>query len=92
MDHVPGVLPVTAGAMLVGWVAERAFDTGLRVRGIGLLCGVIGLHVGSLLWSWAGLQTGPTIVGFPIVPAVAGSLAVCALLKLVTLGVAGPRW
>ena len=93
-DHAGGVLPVTAGAMLVGWVAERAFDTGIRIRGIGLLTGVIGFHAASTLWRWADWPSGPLVAGFPVVPAAVGAFAVCAVLKLVTLGVAGsaPRW
>jgi hypothetical protein len=45
-----------------------------------------------MLWTWTGWDSGPSLGGFAVLPAVAGTFAVCALLKLVTLGMAGPRW
>jgi len=81
-----------AAAMLAGWVAERTVDTGLKTRGTAPLAGLAGLYIGRALWAWGGWSAGPIVGGFPVVPAVAGAFAVCALLKLVRLGAAGPRW
>ena len=81
-----------AVALLAGWVAERTVDPGFRSRGIAPLAGLLGLYVGRALWSWGDWYGGPLIGGLPVVPAVAGAFAVCAILKLVRLGAAGPRW
>jgi uncharacterized membrane protein YeaQ/YmgE (transglycosylase-associated protein family) len=86
------VLQAVAVAMLAGWVAERTVDTGLRIRGIGPLTGLIGVYAGSRLWAWSGWDTGPLLGGLAIVPALAGAFGVCAVLKLVSVGLAGPRW
>ena len=92
LNDVLGAAQATAMAMLAGWLGERALDTGLRIPGIGPLAGVAGSWVGSTLWTWGEWNTGPSLCGFAVLPAVAGTLAVCALLKLVTVGMAGPRW
>jgi hypothetical protein len=92
MDHAWAFAHVAGAALLAGWLAERTFDTGLRVRGIGPLAGVLGYWAGSGLWGWAGWSQGPVLGDVPIVPICAGTLAVCAMLKLIGLGAAGPRW
>src|SRR5262249_24601871 len=71
---------------------ERTVDTGLKTRGTAPLAGLAGLYIGRALWAWGGWSAGPIVGGFPVVPAVAGAFAVCALLKLLRLGAAGPRW
>jgi uncharacterized membrane protein YeaQ/YmgE (transglycosylase-associated protein family) len=81
-----------AGGMIAGWIAERMLDTGLRVPGVAPFAGLVGLYVGPALWSIAGWRMGPSIGDFPIVPALAGAFAVCGMLKLVGLGLAGPKW
>ena len=86
MTHLGGV------ALLAGWLAERTVDTGFRVRGLALLAGAIGCYAGSSLWEMAGWEAGPVVWGYAILPALAGAFGVCGLLKLVSLGVAGPRW
>jgi len=91
-DNAFRALQVTAVAMLAGWLAERALDTGFRVRGLGPLAGLLGLYVGSWFWAYGGWNHGPMVGDYAIAPAVAGALAVCAVLKLVGLGFAGPRW
>jgi len=82
---------LTVFCQLVGWVAERVLDTGLRARFVPLLCGVAGLWAGSWL---SGLESvGPVLAGQPILPACAGALAISTLFKLVGLAAAsGPRW
>jgi hypothetical protein len=81
-----------AGAMLVGWLTERVLDTGFDIVGIGSLAGLVGGWLGSTFWSWGGWDVGPSFGGFAVFPALAGAFAVCALLKLVNVGMAGPRW
>ncbi len=82
----------TAGlAVLAGWAAERLLDTGIRVRGLPLLCGVAGFYAGGWLWQAVGWPHGPHLGGQAILPAFAGSLAVAELFKLINLGAAGPR-
>jgi uncharacterized membrane protein YeaQ/YmgE (transglycosylase-associated protein family) len=85
------MVTTAAAAMLSGWVAERVIDTGVRVRGIAPLAGLFGLYVGQWVWASGGWDSGPRVAGCPIVPAVVGAFGVCALLKLVALGFAGPR-
>ena len=80
-----------AAAVLSGWVAERVLDTGIRLRGIAALAGLAGLWVGQWVWACNDWDTGPRIAGCPILPVAAGTLAVCAVLKLVALGFAGVR-
>ena len=92
MSQAWRLLEMTALAMLAGWAAERLFETGLRIRGLPLFCGLAGLYLGSWLWSVGGWESGPLVAGLGIVPLFAGTLAVAALFKLATLGAAGPRW
>ena len=82
----------TAGlALLAGWASEKLLDTGLRIRGLPLLCGVSGLYTGSWLWALAGWPAGPQIADQALVPGFAGALAVASVCKLIGLGVDGPR-
>jgi|SRR5690348_4630130 len=82
---------MAAGAMLAGWLSERALDTGLGIPGIAPLAGLLGLYVGRAIWSWTGWAAGPLIVGVPVLPALVGTFAVCTALKLVGLGLTGVR-
>lgn len=91
LDEAYRAAGTAAGAMLAGWLSERALDTGLGIPGIAPLAGFLGLYAGRAIWSWTGWSAGPLVVGFPVVPAIAGTLAVCTALKLVGLGLAGPR-
>ena len=84
-------MEVTGTAMLLGWLAERVLDTGIRVPGIGAAAGVVGLYAGAWLWDLTGWSSGPRLVGFPIVPTAAGAFAVCGFLKLTALAADGPR-
>lgn len=81
-----------AAAMLAGWLTERILDTGFNIVGIGALAGLVGAWLGSTFWGWNGWDVGPSLGGFAVLPALAGAFAVCALLKLVNVGMAGPRW
>jgi uncharacterized membrane protein YeaQ/YmgE (transglycosylase-associated protein family) len=81
-----------AGAMLAGWLTERVLDTGVNIVGVGPLAGLAGAWLASRIWSWGGWDLGPSLGGFAILPALAGAFVVCALLKLVHVGMAGPRW
>jgi len=92
MNEAYAVAQTVAVALLAGWVAERTVDPGLRTRGIAPLAGLAGLYVGPTVWTWGDWRTGALIAGLPIVPAIAGAFAVCAILKLIRLGAAGPRW
>ena len=85
------VAQAAAGAMLAGWLSERALDTGLGIPGIAPLAGLLGLYVGRAIWSWTGWAAGPLIVGVPVLPALVGTFAVCTALKLVGLGLTGVR-
>ncbi len=86
------VIQVMAVAELAGWIGNRVLDSGIRARGLTLLAGLVGLFIGRWLMGVAGWPTGPTVAGFPLLGAFAGALAVSAVVKLVALGVAGPRW
>ena len=85
------VLQVGALAILIGWAADRLIHTGLRVRGLTLAAGLIGLYAGSWLWGTIGWPRGPSLAGHPLIPAFAGALAVCAVLKVFGAGVEGSR-
>ena len=84
-------LQLVGMALAVGWPAARLLDPGISARGLPFLCGIAGLHAGSWLWNAAGWGGGPAVAGHPLAPAFAGALAVAGLLKLIGLGVAGPR-
>ena len=92
VNQALGVIQAVGVAMLAGWLTERALDTGLRIPAVGPLCGLVGLWAGGWLWHWGGWDTGPLLGGVAVVPALAGTLGVCAILKLVSVGAAGPRW
>ena len=77
---------VTMGAaMLVGLIAERVLDTGIRVPGIGAAAGVVGLYIGAWFWNLTDWGSGPLLVGLPLVPTAVGAFAVCGFLKLIAL-------
>jgi hypothetical protein len=78
-------------ALAVGVVAERLVDTGVRARGIPLLCGLTGVYVGAWLWRLAEWNAGPHVAGHALLPALLGTFAATLFVKLVGLGMAGPR-
>jgi uncharacterized membrane protein YeaQ/YmgE (transglycosylase-associated protein family) len=85
------LLQTCAVVVLAGWIAERALDTGIRVRGLFVFCGAAGLYAGAWLWAAVGWPNGPVVGGQAIVPAFAGALAVAAVFKLINLGTTGSR-
>jgi hypothetical protein len=91
-EQIFRIVQATAVAMLVGWLVERALDTGFRVRGLGLLAGLVGLYAGAWIWAVGGWGHGPMFGELALGPTIAGAFAVCGFLKLVGLGLAGPRW
>lgn len=91
MSQAWSLLQITAVAAAAGWTAERLLDTGVHSRGLPLLAGLFGLYLGPYLLDMTGWEGGPTVAGFPLAAAFAGALAICAFLKLVNLGAAGPR-
>ena len=78
-------MQVMGTAVLVGLVAERVLDTGIRIPGIGAAAGVVGLYAGAWLWDLTGWSSGPLLAGLPMVPTAAGAFAVCGFLKLIGL-------
>jgi len=84
-------MQVMGTAILVGLVAERVLDTGIRIPGIGAAAGVVGLYAGAWLWDLTGWSSGPLLAGLPIVPTAAGAFAVCGFLKLIGLAAESPR-
>ncbi len=82
----------TGTAMLVGWVVERALDSGIRVPGIGAAAGIVGVYVGTWFWSLTPWNYGPVFGGIPVLPAVVGAFVICGFLKLIGIGADGPRW
>jgi hypothetical protein len=72
-------------AVLLGLLAERVLDTGIRIPGIGAAAGLLGLYLGDWLWDLTGWSAGPLLAGLPIVPTAVGAFAVCGFLKLIGL-------
>lgn len=78
-------------AIGVGWVADQLVATGVRVRGLGLIAGFVGVYAGSWLWQAVGWPHGPSLAGHPLIPAFAGAIAVCAVVKIFGAGIQGSR-
>jgi len=78
-------------AIGVGLVAERLVDTGVRARGIPLLCGLVGVYAGEWLGEALRWHPGPSVAGHAVLPALLGTLMVAVAVKLVALGMVGPR-
>ena len=78
-------------ASALGWTAARIFDPGVRARGMSLLAGLLGLTGGTWLAGQTGWDPGPVVLGYSLLPAFAGSLTTCAVVKLLALGVTGSR-
>ena len=78
-------MAVMGTAIVLGLLAERVLDTGIRIPGIGAAAGLLGLYLGAWLWDLTGWSSGPRLAGFPIVPTAAGAFAVCGFLKLIGL-------
>ena len=91
-SHVVRMAQLGGIALVAGWLAEHLIDTGFRLRGLALLAGATGFYAGSCLWDFAGWPSGPTVWGYALLPAFTGAFGVCGVLKLVSLGVEGPRW
>ena len=72
-------------AIVLGLLAERVLDTGIRIPGIGAAAGLLGLYLGAWLWDLTGWSSGPLLAGLPIVPTATGAFAVCGFLKLIGL-------
>jgi hypothetical protein len=78
-------MAVMGTAIVLGLLAERVLDTGIRIPGIGAAAGLLGLYLGAWLWDLTGWSAGPLLVGLPIVPTAVGALGVCGFLKLIGL-------
>jgi|CXWL01.1.fsa_nt_gi hypothetical protein len=87
-----GLLQLVMVGGIMGFIANRTLDPGLRARGLAAAVGLCGLYLAPLLveagWPW---PTGPLIVGQPLLPALAVTLGITGTLKLLGLGLAGPR-
>ncbi len=83
---------VTVGGIL-GFLANRTLDSGLRTRGMSATIGLFGLYLAPFVveagWPW---PTGPLVAGQPLLPAVAVTLALMGTIKVFGLGLAGSRW
>ena len=78
-------MAVMGTAVVLGLLAERVLDTGIRIPGIGVAAGLLGFYFGAWLWDLTGWSMGPLPAGLPIVPTAAGAFAVCGFLKLIGL-------
>jgi uncharacterized membrane protein YeaQ/YmgE (transglycosylase-associated protein family) len=85
------ILQAGALGIAVGWTADKLVETGLRIRGIALAAGLVGVYAGSWAWTAIGWPRGPSLAGQPLIPAFAGALAVCAVLKVFAAGVESSR-
>ena len=72
-------------AIVLGLLAERVLDTGIRIPGIGVAAGLLGLYLGAWLWDLTGWSAGPLLAGLPVVPTAVGAFAVCGFFKLIGL-------
>ena len=93
LQEVWGLLQLLVTGGIMGFVAHRTFDPSVHARGMPAAVGLFGLYLAPFLveagWPWS---TGPLVAGQPLLPALALTLAMTAVLKLVGLGVEGPRW
>ena len=78
-------MAVMGTAIVLGLLAERVLDTGIRIPGIGVAAGLLGFYLGAWLWDLTGWSVGPLPAGLPIVPTAVGAFAVCGFLKLIGL-------
>ena len=92
MREAWSLLQVVGVSGVAGWMATRLLDPGLATRGLALLAGLFGCYAGSWTLELTGWPPGPTIAGESVMGAFAGALAICAFLKLVSVGLDGPRW
>jgi hypothetical protein len=92
MRYAWDLTQLVALAALFGWGAEYLLRSDVRARGVPLLVGLLGLWAARWLSTTTGWVAGPTIAGHPIALGFAGALFVCGFLKMVTLGLASPRW
>ena len=92
LEHGIALMQVAGIALLSGWTVSRLVDLGGEVRGLSFLAGLVGFYAGSWFGSLHGLSGGVLLAGHPLVPALLGVLCVGMILKLLVLGLAGPRW
>ena len=78
-------MAVMGTAIVLGLLAERVLDTGIRIPGIGVAAGLLGFYFVAWLWDLTGWSMGPLPAGLPIVPTAVGAFAVCGFLKLIGL-------
>jgi uncharacterized membrane protein YeaQ/YmgE (transglycosylase-associated protein family) len=84
------LVELLALAGLAGWASELLFDTGLA-RPLSLIWGLIGVLAGGWIVEATGWQAGPTVAGYPVLAALAGTLLVCLVVKVIGLGLAASR-
>src|SRR5207249_12202909 len=77
-------------AIVLGLLAERVLDTGIRIPGIGVAAGLLGFYLGAWLWDLTGWSMGPLPAALPLVPTAAGAFAVCGSLKLIRVAAERP--
>jgi hypothetical protein len=90
--QVWGFVQLAAVVSFTGLAADWLVDSGLSLRGTPIVTGAVGLYAGTWFWNLGGWDAGPTVGGYPLLPALLGALAVTGVLKLIGLAVAGPRW
>ena len=86
-----GLAQVVGVAGGFGWTAYHLIDPGIRARGLPILAGLAGLYGGGWVARLTTVDLGPSIWGYGLVPSFLGALGVCALLRVVSLGLAGSR-
>jgi hypothetical protein len=88
-----GLLQLVAAGGILGFLAHRTLDPGVHARGLPAALGLFGLYLAPFLveagWPW---PMGPVVNGQPLLPALAVTLAITGLLKLISLGATVPRW
>jgi len=87
-----GLLQLVVVGGVLGFLASRTVQSGLRTRGLSATIGLFGLYLAPFIvdagWPW---PTGPMVAGQPLLPAVAVTLALMAMLKVFGLGLDGSR-
>lgn len=78
-------------ALVVGMIAEGLVDTGIRTRGMPLLCGLAGVYFAAWFGDLTGWDLGPRVAGHALLPAVLGTFGAAVFVKLVGLGMASAR-
>ena len=93
LREIWGLLQLVAVGGILGFLANRTLDPGVHTRGLPAAVGLFGLYLAPFLvdagWPW---PTGPIVNGQPLLPALAVTLGLTGLLKMISLGATGPRW